>query len=397
MILSRIAFSVVGLTILTTCSSLSIKPAAGFSQRQPSFSLGKSWTLQQAKLSRGLPKTSDRQMAEHPDVSIADLPNSVRQAVLQDALKRTQVNFTSVKIVSAKQKTWPNGCLGVSEPETVCTMVLVRGWQVTVQAGDQRLIYRTNASGSVVKLDPASSNGKVVTPVPRPANLPPKIARAVLRDLVQKTNLPVSTFRITQAERRTWSDSCLGLGALNELCAQVLVPGWQVVVEGGDRRWVYRTDAAGELVKLDTAASQSEPLSLQPVPLLPDELPPPLAKQAVLRAIASGGITGRTEQITLYRNGRIVRGLLSANGTLQERREYRVSPTVVQQFSQLLKQQFGQYNQLSYRAPSGAADFITVTLTSPQGTVQFADLVQPQLPTNLQQVIQAWSDLIDAP
>ncbi|MBE9167615.1 hypothetical protein IQ238_08835 [Pleurocapsales cyanobacterium LEGE 06147] len=81
--------------------------------------------------------------------------------------------------------------------------------------------------------------------------LPPSIQSAVLSDASQHTSQAATALRITEAEERTWSDSCLGLSEPDQFCAQVVTPGWEVVVTDGKEEWVYRTDTAGNLVKLE--------------------------------------------------------------------------------------------------------------------------------------------------
>ncbi|HEY9668781.1 MAG TPA: hypothetical protein V6C91_18375 [Coleofasciculaceae cyanobacterium] len=85
------------------------------------------------------------------------LPAKVKSAVLQDAVQRTSRPVAAFRIVEAQKRTWPNGCLGLSQPGTFCTQVIVPGWQVVVTDGQRRLTYRTNNSGSTVKLENRSS------------------------------------------------------------------------------------------------------------------------------------------------------------------------------------------------------------------------------------------------
>lgn len=87
----------------------------------------------------------------------SDLPQSVKQAVFQDIVQRTRIPRTSLQIVRAEQKTWSDGCLGLAESGVLCTQALVPGWLVVIEGSKQRLIYRTNASGSIVKLDREAS------------------------------------------------------------------------------------------------------------------------------------------------------------------------------------------------------------------------------------------------
>ncbi len=81
-----------------------------------------------------------------------NLAQSVKSAVLQDVEARSRVPASALRIVKAEPQTWPDACLGLQDAGNFCTRSRVPGWQVVVANGQQRWVYRTNASGSVVKL-----------------------------------------------------------------------------------------------------------------------------------------------------------------------------------------------------------------------------------------------------
>ena len=56
------------------------------------------------------------------------------------------------------------------------------------------------------------------------------------------------TFTISE---ETWSDACLGIQEAGQMCAQVITPGYKVIVESPDNTYVYRTDAKAETIILD--------------------------------------------------------------------------------------------------------------------------------------------------
>ena len=58
----------------------------------------------------------------------------------------------SITVVSVEHMDWPDGCLGVHLPDTMCTQVIVPGYRVVLEANGQRYIYHTNANGSQVIL-----------------------------------------------------------------------------------------------------------------------------------------------------------------------------------------------------------------------------------------------------
>lgn len=313
-----------------------------------------------------------------------NLPQSVATPVKQDAAKRLNLTTDQVRIVQADKKTWSDGCLGLYEPNILCSQATVEGWQVIVEANQQRWVYRTNSSGSIVKLD-------------QTASLPNPVKDAVLQRASRQTRLSVSQLRVLKAEQKNW-DGCLGLGDRNVACPRILIRGWQVTVEAGKQILVYHANEDATTVRLNRAASQiGNANTINPTKIPTSELPPSLGKDVLFRTISSGGITGRTYQTTLFNDGRMIRQQVSSNGATSAEQKYQISRRELQQFQQILNQaQLAKFNQLSYPASQGAADYITVTISSKQGTTRYVDMVQDRLPEPLQEVIQGWNQIIRA-
>ncbi len=86
-----------------------------------------------------------------------NLPASVKKAVLEAASKRLNLPISQIRIIQTQQRTWKDGCLELSKPEFVCTQAIVEGWLLAVGAVNQTLVYHTNDSGSIIKLDELAS------------------------------------------------------------------------------------------------------------------------------------------------------------------------------------------------------------------------------------------------
>lgn len=119
---------------------------------------------------------------------------------------------------------------------TICLLVLITTSCINNQ---------TNSTQVETPQTPAKEVNSTVN------ELPPEVKSAVLSDATQRVSKPVAALRITQAQKQSWGDSCLGLAEPGKLCAQVIVPGWKVVVTDGQRKFVYRTDEKGQQVKLE--------------------------------------------------------------------------------------------------------------------------------------------------
>jgi hypothetical protein len=86
----------------------------------------------------------------------------------------------------------------------------------------------------------------------RNTSLSKTVETSILQYASQHSGLPPSALRIVQAQPQTWSDNCLGLADTRLFCTQTPVPGWYVAVMGGQKRWLYRTDASGKVIKLES-------------------------------------------------------------------------------------------------------------------------------------------------
>ncbi|MFN6461533.1 MAG: hypothetical protein RMZ41_006745 [Nostoc sp. DedVER02] len=313
------------------------------------------------------------------------LPRPVANAVLQDLARRQGISTRQLQITDYNQQTWRDGCLELPQSDEFCTQALVPGWRIVVSNGRQNWVYHTNSNGRSLRL--ASDN----TPSNNlPDKLPTAVKNVVLQAASRRLQEPISKLTIIEAQQQTWRDGCLELGNPNELCAQALISGWEVVVRGVDQTLVYHTNETGSVVRLNENTSES---TLSPVQIPASELPPPLDRDIVFRQISSGGFAGRTYETVLLKDGRLIRVRIGdANDS--ERSVRRVSRQQVQQFQRYLERsKFRKFKNLSYPAPSGAADYITFTLTSVEGTVQYNDISLNNLPKDLQAVVKTWNQL----
>lgn len=156
LILSSILYVGSSITLIKTASADSIAPSARRALESSNSFIALVPNPVDEKLAEQARSSASQlreEIAAEPPRN-RSLPNSVAQAVLQAAAKLSNLPSEQLRIVQAKQKDWPDGCLGLAEPETFCTQIVVSGWEVKVAAsGRGTYVYRTNNSGSLVKLD----------------------------------------------------------------------------------------------------------------------------------------------------------------------------------------------------------------------------------------------------
>ncbi|MEG4441266.1 hypothetical protein QUB47_00005 [Microcoleus sp. AT9_B5] len=84
-----------------------------------------------------------------------------------------------------------------------------------------------------------------------PEQLPASVAEAVRRELSDSTGIAADKLKVTESSGQSWPNSCLGLAKADEICGQMIVEGWRVVVSDGSKTWVYRTNAKGNVLRLE--------------------------------------------------------------------------------------------------------------------------------------------------
>lgn len=145
----------------------------------------------------------------------------------------------AVNIVSVENVEWPDACLGVPDPAELCAQMVTPGYRVTVEANGQQIVYHTDESGANIRRERQ----------PAPASSFPEAAVSARDTLAKELGVPADAINVQSAEPAQWPDSCLGAAAAGEMCAQVITPGFEVVLEHDGDQYVYHTNASGTSVR----------------------------------------------------------------------------------------------------------------------------------------------------
>jgi len=79
--------------------------------------------------------------------------------------------------------------------------------------------------------------------------LPPDVALNVQNQISQTLGVAVENIKITQAQKKDWSNACLGLPQGNEACAEVVTPGWLLTFNINGQEYKYRVDKTGTVIR----------------------------------------------------------------------------------------------------------------------------------------------------
>lgn len=161
----------------------------------------------------------------------ADLPDEIRDAILDNLRRLTGVDSGDVAIKDVQAVTWPDGCLGLADPG-LCPVPPqpTSGFVVTLEALGHEVLYHADQS-TVLYVGPEGVQDLVVE------NL-----RQTLSENLKIGTEEISVERVQSA---VWEDSCLGLQ--QEMCLPPLGAraGYKVWILAAGQEYVFHADATG--------------------------------------------------------------------------------------------------------------------------------------------------------
>jgi hypothetical protein len=120
----------------------------------------------------------------------------------------------------------------------------LRGWLPTIV-----LVSMLTLVGACSQPSTAGPTS-VASPVTSP-NVDPQAEAAVnaaLQDAATQAGVPVSALRVEQVEATEWRDASLGCPRPGVMYAQVLTPGFKIVISGGGKQFEYHSDEGSRVV-----------------------------------------------------------------------------------------------------------------------------------------------------
>ncbi|MCL2930260.1 MAG: hypothetical protein O4861_09715 [Trichodesmium sp. St16_bin4-tuft] len=81
--------------------------------------------------------------------------------------------------------------------------------------------------------------------------IPNDIVEVVRQDLASKIGIAPEKIKVIGVTQETWPNTCLGLPKNDELCGQMLVEGWRLILSHDKGKWIYRTDNLGRLMRVE--------------------------------------------------------------------------------------------------------------------------------------------------
>lgn len=172
---------------------------------------------------------------------ISELPTaaSTAQAELAQLLG---VDSTTVSVLAVETRQWPDACLGLANQAEVCAQQITEGYQIVMQAVGAIFTMRTNQDGSQVRIAyPSVGDPQAAV----------QVARAVLAGLLGLSD--PSQVALVQVMPVEWLNACLGVVSPDIACAEVITPGFRILLEAQGVQYEFHANQDGsQILQMET-------------------------------------------------------------------------------------------------------------------------------------------------
>ncbi|MFO8080584.1 MAG: hypothetical protein R6V07_09780 [Armatimonadota bacterium] len=177
-----------------------------------------------------------------------NLPQPV-QAAVADLAQRLEINEDAITVASFEVVTWPDASLGNPQPGQLYAQVQTPGYRVFLEAEGERYEYHTDRATRVTLID-----GPVAAPdrqeeqsVEQETQTRLAIISQARQHLAQRLGIEPRDIYVGAVEEREWPSSALGVEEAGGMYAQVMTPGYRMVLEADGELYDYHTDMSGQV------------------------------------------------------------------------------------------------------------------------------------------------------
>jgi hypothetical protein len=214
-----------------------------------------------------IPFPTEIQISNHLPLAtpISTALTPAQQAAVASLASTLNVSADQIKLVSTSAVIWPDGCMGVQRIGMMCARLQIPGYVILLEANGTQYEFHTSQDGT--QITPAGG-----------IQASGSASEAVIKQLASNLDISAKDIQLVSSAQVEWPDSCLGVAREGVMCAQMVMPGYLIILQANGRQYEYHTN---------TDASRIVPGTL------------------ALTWKRSGGIAGFCDSLTIYASGEI--------------------------------------------------------------------------------------------
>lgn len=159
-------------------------------------------------------------------------------AARADLAGRLHVAEENVHVRKVESVTWRDSSLGCPKPGQGYLQVLTPGFRIFLEVQGQMYEYHSDTRGNIAEC------GEGQSPAPTEPSMggDNPMVDIAKSDLAKRLGIPVDEIVLVKSEAVTWSDACLGIHTPGVACADVITPGYLILLSAQGNTYEYHTD-----------------------------------------------------------------------------------------------------------------------------------------------------------
>jgi hypothetical protein len=171
---------------------------------------------------------------------------AIQEQLRIDLAERLGIDIDEVGIVSFRNVTWPDGCLGVIDPAALCLAALTPGY-LAFLSGPDGMVYRYHGGNDTfIAVDFEDRITGISDPI-----FEQDASAGIVNDLAGRLGVDPSEIKVQDFRQVTWSDGCLGVVRADTTCIAALTEGFLAFLEGPDGELYRYHGGAGAFIAVD--------------------------------------------------------------------------------------------------------------------------------------------------
>ena len=193
------------------------------------------------------------------------LPRLIERAT-EDLIQATGAAFDEITVVSTEEIEWSDTGLGCQEPNKMYAQMITPGFLIVLESDGNTFNYHTGADpeGPLVQCTedgtPAASEMVEVAIQMVAEDVLSRLVERATEDLIQATSAAADDITVVSTEEVEWSDTSLGCPEPDGMYAQMITPGYLIVLETDGETYKYHSgsDPEGPLVQCNLENDSKE-------------------------------------------------------------------------------------------------------------------------------------------
>ena len=203
------------------------------------------------------PRAEPTAVQEQADETLSRLIERAKEDLVQTAGAAAD----GIILVSTEEVEWGDTSLGCPHPDEMYAQMITPGYAIVLESGGNTYDFHTGADpeGPLVQCtEDGTPAGVAAVPTEEPEeetqmdadDVLPRLIERATEDLMQATSAESDAISVVSTEEVEWSDTSLGCQEPNKMYAQMITPGYLIVLESDGNTYDYHTgiDPEGPLV-----------------------------------------------------------------------------------------------------------------------------------------------------